>query len=250
MKLSINIENPEYTIENLKTDLLEINDIQNETRIYNYFPYYKALTFLSKKTENTFATKDNTDSIQDLLLFFDELLEKFKHNLKWCYRNRYYPFQLISNECVVQYKDTDISLFIASSFCRPINYDRLNSKLQDLELKRKFYDSQNELSKERETIIQIQDEISKKENKTFEYMGIFMAIITFLFASIPVFSSKTLSTQEALWNIGILGTILIIFLLILKVFQLLSDRNIKWIAIVMLILMLLGIIGYAISKIS
>ena len=48
-KLSINIENPEYTIENLKTDLLEINDIQNETRIYNYFPYYKALTFLSKK---------------------------------------------------------------------------------------------------------------------------------------------------------------------------------------------------------
>lgn len=176
-KLSINIENPEYTIENLKTDLLEINDIQNETRIYNYFPYYKALTFLSKKTENTFATKDNTDSIQDLLLF-------------------------------------------------------------------------NELSKERETIIQIQDEISKKENKTFEYMGIFMAIITFLFASIPVFSSKTLSTQEALWNIGILGTILIIFLLILKVFQLLSDRNIKWIAIVMLILMLLGIIGYAISKIS
>ena len=248
--VALNIENPEYTIENLKTDLLEINDIQNETRIYNYFPYYKALTFLSKKTENTFATKDNTDSIQDLLLFFDELLEKFKHNLKWCYRNRYYPFQLISNECVVQYKDTDISLFIASSFCRPINYDRLNSKLQDLELKRKFYDSQNELSKERETIIQIQDEISKKENKTFEYMGIFMAIITFLFASIPVFSSKTLSTQEALWNIGILGTILIIFLLILKVFQLLSDRNIKWIAIVMLILMLLGIIGYAISKIS
>lgn len=81
-------------------------------------------------------------------------------------------------------------------------------------------------------------------------MGIFMAIITFLFASISVFSSKTLSTQEALWNIGILGTILIIFLLILKVFQLLSDRNIKWIAIVMLILMLLGIIGYAISKIS
>ena len=81
-------------------------------------------------------------------------------------------------------------------------------------------------------------------------MGIFMAIITFLFASIPVFSSKTLSTKEALWNIGILGTILIIFLLILKVFQLLSDRNIKWIAIVMLILMLLGIIGYAISKIS
>lgn len=239
-----------HSVENLKTDLLEINDIQNETRIYNYFPYYKALTFLSKKTENTFATKDNTDSIQDLLLFFDELLEKFKHNLKWCYRNRYYPFQLISNECVVQYKDTDISLFIASSFCRPINYDRLNSKLQDLELKRKFYDSQNELSKERETIIQIQDEISKKENKTFEYMGIFMAIITFLFASIPVFSSKTLSTQEALWNIGILGTILIIFLLILKVFQLLSDRNIKWIAIVMLILMLLGIIGYAISKIS
>lgn len=151
---------------------------------------------------------------------------------------------------MVQYKDTDISLFIASSFCRPTNYNRLNSKLQDLELKRKFYDSQNELSKERETIIQIQDRISKKENKTFEYMGIFMAIITFLFASIPVFSSKTLSTQEALWNIGILGTILIIFLLILKVFQLLSDRNIKWIAIVMLILMLLGIIGYAISKIS
>ena len=39
--------------------------------------------------------------------------------------------------------------------------------------------------KERETIIQIQDEISKKENKTFEYMGIFMAIITFLFAKHP-----------------------------------------------------------------
>lgn len=69
-KLSINLENPEYTIENLKTDLLEINDIQNETRIYNYFPYYKALTFLSKRTENTFATKSNRDSIQELLLFF------------------------------------------------------------------------------------------------------------------------------------------------------------------------------------
>ena len=216
----------------------------------HYLDFCHILSIIQLDQISTFGGKSNRDSIQELLLFFDELLEKFKHNLKWCYRNRYYPFQLISNECVVQYKDTDISLFIASSFCRPINYNRLNSKLQDLELKRKFYDSQNELSKERETIIQIQDRISKKENKTFEYMGIFMAIITFLFASIPVFSSKTLSTQEALWNIGILGTILIIFLLILKVFQLLSDRNIKWIAIVMLILMLLGIIGYAISKIS
>ena len=172
-KLSINIESPEYTIDNLKTDLIEISDIQNETRIYNYFPYYKALTFLSNRIENTFATKGNTESIQILLHFFDNLLEKFKHNLKWCYRNRYYPFQLISNECVVQYKDTGISLFLASSFCRPINYDRLDSKLQDFELKRKFYDSQNELAKERETIIQIQDKISKKENKTFEYMGVF-----------------------------------------------------------------------------
>ena len=77
-------------------------------------------------------------------------------------------------------------------------------------------------------------------------MGIFMAIITFLFASIPVFSSNTLSTQEALWNIGILGIVLIVFLLILKIFQLLSDRNIKWISIAMLIVMLLGIIVYAI----
>lgn len=139
--------------------------------------------------------------------------------------------------------------FSASSFCRPINYDRLDSKLQDFELKRKFYDSQNELAKERETIIQIQDKISKKENKTFEYMGVFMAIITFLFASIPLFSSQKLSTQEALWNIGILGVVLIIFLLILKIFQLLSDHNIKHISISMLILMLIGLVVYAIFNI-
>ena len=245
-KLSINIESPEYTIENLKEDLTEISDIQSETGIYNYFPYYKALTFLSKTIETRFTTKEDINSVQGLLLFFDELFEKFKNNLKWCFRNRYYPFQLISNECVVAYNDTGISLFLASSFCRPINYDRLDSKLQNLELKRKFYDSQYELAKERETIIQIQDKISKRENKTFEYMGIFMAIITFLFASIPVFSSNTLSTQEALWNIGILGIVLIVFLLILKIFQLLSDRNIKWISIAMLIVMLLGIIVYAI----
>ena len=245
-KLSINIESPEYTIENLKEDLTEISDIQSETGIYNYFSYYKALTFLSKTIETRFTTKEDINSVQGLLLFFDELFEKFKNNLKWCFRNRYYPFQLISNECVVAYNDTGISLFLASSFCRPINYDRLDSKLQNLELKRKFYDSQYELAKERETIIQIQDKISKRENKTFEYMGIFMAIITFLFASIPVFSSNTLSTQEALWNIGILGIVLIVFLLILKIFQLLSDRNIKWISIAMLIVMLLGIIVYAI----
>ena len=46
----------------------------------------------------------------------------------------------------------------------------------------------------------------------------------------------------------IIGMILpfIVFLLILKIFQLLSDRNIKWISIAMLIVILLGIIVYAI----
>lgn len=117
-------------------------------------------------------------------------------------------------------------------------------------MKRKFYDSQNELSKERETIIQIQDEISKKKTRHLNiWASLWQLLLSCLLAS-QYSHPKTLSTQEALWNIGILGTILIIFLLILKVFQLLSDRNIKWIAIVMLILMLLGIIGYAISKIS
>lgn len=223
-KFSIDISGNSYTFESLKKDILQLEELQSETGINNYFPFYKALQFLERKISLDFSsTSNNLSQIRLEIQYFSELIGKFEKNLQWCIRNRYYPFQLLANECITP--DEEIPIFMASSFNRPINYQKLQNKLNDFSLRNKFFDNQFELAKEKQEILALKENVKSFEKRNFEYLSVFIAIITFLFASIPIFASTELTLQGSLTSILSLGIVLVLFINLLKVFQNTSKVN-------------------------
>lgn len=227
--------NKQYSYNNLKEELSQLEELQLNTHIFNYFPYYKALKFLERTISNDFSTNKGVEVIEEKISFFDELLVKLKNNLKWCKRNKFYPFQLLKNDCTVN--DSNITIFMASSFNRPINYTKLDEALSEFILKRKFFDNQLDLLKDKIEILRIKELIKTGEKRNFEYLGIFIAIITFLFASIPTFSSAELPVKEAIINMSSLGLILFLFILLLKTFNAFPK---KWYWLLLLILIVIS----------
>lgn len=235
-KFAIDLAQPDYSFEQLKNDITQLEQLQSETAISNYFPFYKALKYLSIKIQDDIS-KDRPDinAVDEELSYYKKLLSKFEDSLNWCIRKKYYPFQLLFNECVVTTEH--ITIFVASSFARPVDYSKLQKRLQDYKLKQDFLKYQKEFAKEKLEVIKVKESIKTQEKRNFEYLGIFIAVITFLFASIPTFSSHELSLQNALLSILSLGAVLVLFVLMLKVFQDFSNKaTVRWWFIVTLIL--------------
>lgn len=217
-RFAIRLLSDNYGVERLRCDVQELENIQIETHIHNYFPFYCALKFLGEKiSKELVEEKNNVDYIENEIEYYKTLLDKFQGALNWCSRNRYYPFQLLLNECTIT--DNNITVFVASSFARPIDYEKLQKKESEFSLKYDFLKYQLEITKEKIEILTVKSDIKNIEKKNFEYLGIFIAIITFLFASIPTFSSSKLTLQDSLLSIIALGAVLTIFILLLKVFQ-------------------------------
>lgn len=167
--------------------------------------------------------KNDIGIIKEKVDYFGEIKVKFEKCLKWCHRNKFYPFQLLLNECDIKVNDLDV--FIASSYARPVSYEKLQKELFDFNLKQKFFDNRIELCEEKSRVIEIKNDIKTLEKRNFEYLGIFIAIITFLFASIPIFASTELTLNGSLLSILSLGIVLVLFINLLKVFQNTSKLN-------------------------
>ena len=114
------------------------------------------------------------------------------------------------NECLVLYKELSIRLFIPSSFTRPIEYKILSDEIMEYKSKIVFFRNKLELLKEKDDIERIKQEIAKSERKYIEILGVFTAVITFLFGTIDFFSTAKKSADIIYPSIAI-GLILLLF---------------------------------------
>lgn len=212
-RLSFKIKHTKYSFEDLCVDMEEIENIQAETGVKNFYPYRKAVIFLFEDIANDISLKldyNYENSVIPKLELLKKFLSKLEIAIKWCENQHFYPFQLMFNECCIKHSVLNIRLFVPSSFTRPIKYDQLFEELEEYKLKEILFQNKIELLKEREKIEHIKADLAKSERKYIEILGVFTAIITFLFGSIN-FYSKTEDVTTLISSCLGFGIILLLF---------------------------------------
>ncbi len=237
-----------YSIEDLKNDIKDIKEIQFQTKIFNYHPYYKALEFLSKKIHNSSLGAADLNEIKSINTLYNELLHELKISIDWCVHRRFYPFQLEKTDC-----RTAEGIFIASSFARPINFKRLNNLYRDFRDGKQIGEMWEYFQLHKIELESVQTKIKSFRKESFEYLGIFIAIISFLFGSLQLFGNSDIQLPQALINITSLGLTLCIFVSIIAIISNDIKNKIYWligvcILCIILLLFLPGIISNALSS--
>lgn len=177
----------------------------------NYHPYKKALKFLSNllvgdSLENQKDKEANTE-------LFNEIFEKYKSTYELCIKKRFSPFLLPKKECC-----TKDNLFIASTFSRPISPGKLRESEREFRDLRQYLDTSKRLEKREREIKAIASRLDSFRKESFEYLGVFITVITFLFGSTQLFGNKESQLPSVIiTNIASLGIVLGMFMAMLYI---------------------------------
>lgn len=213
-RFSFRVENKKYSYEDLLTDMQEISQIQDTTGIRNFFPFRKAILFLTKDIYTDLKKEVDNDleeRIDEKISKLKEYLEELEGKIQWCKNLNYYPFQLSYGECLISYKELDINIFIPSTFTKPIDYKPLLDKLPDIKETIAFFRNKLDLLKEKREIQNIKSEISRSERKYIDILGVFTAVIAFLFGTINFHMNDHNDGISQLKSSLSLGVVLLLF---------------------------------------
>ena len=228
--------------EDFKVEVDKIDNLQLQTKIYNFHPYEKAIEYLLNEID--INIKDGVDKKK--ILEKQQLLEKYYNKLKnaisWCQGQDYYPFQLPYWECLHKINDANIIVFIPSSFTRPLNYNALDELHSKYVTKIAAINEQIRIWDDKKEILELKQQLDSHQKTYIQILGLFTAILTFLFGTINIFSTSNnnISLQEKIDDTAVIGILLLIFSSIIYLFtsrknEFFSFRNIMF---------LLMIVGY------
>ena len=215
----------DYTLQQMRADLDEIEAIQNETLIINYHPYQKAFEFSLRKVLEHMRNGVQKSIIEEEIDYLQSYYDKFKKALEWCNKYQPYTMQLRYkfSTIVDEQKDNEgnvlqsIDLFCPSSFMRPLRFSYLQEK--KVEFETKLYMLRNDLEsyEERSQIKVMKQEMEAKmeeaNKKAFEQMSFFSAVVIFLVGLITIFTGNDakMSLVDKFQYVIILGVLLLLF---------------------------------------
>ena len=212
----------EYSFDQMKADLNKIETIQNETFIFNYHPYQKAIEFANRHLTESIEKNESIDVLNQILSFIKDSYKKFKNNVEWCNTNQPYLLQLRFDFSKIT--DQDLEVFYPSAFCRPLRFQDLNEKIQEisneinmLEYQVKHHTERLEIKQTKDAIKQMQDKndefIKHMQKKNNEILARYASIATFLVGLLSIFigNKEEVSIFTKMEYVVALGVILIMF---------------------------------------
>lgn len=199
----------------MKHDLSIIEAIQNETFIFNYHPYERALEFAIRYLDKQIQNVEDTDSMKDTMSFINEVYEKFKRNLEWCKRNQPFHMQLRYNFSSIRpNRDASFSVFCPSSFCRPLRFSILSEHLVRYNNKIALLDYQVGHMDDKRILLEAKAEIESIKQKNIKYMGLYASVMTFFVGLLSIFigNNGSVSIFAKMQYVAALGLILLVFM--------------------------------------
>lgn len=223
--LRFKIKTDGYSINQLMIDMDEIESLQYETMIKDYYPYMISSEFICNylNTNNDLSYANR----QVYLQLLDQYIDKFSLALEGCKQRCFTPIQAPYLDCICQCPDFG-PVFIPSSYCRPLRYKKYNDFLSKLKVEAISLKSQSMLEEERKEIESIKNEIDRSRRRDYEIIAIYTGIITFLFGTIDFFSrGQDTSFINLIYNVLSLGLILLLFVSGISVLTLKREKNLK-----------------------
>jgi hypothetical protein len=183
----------------------EIKNIQQETRIFNYFPCVKYAYFLISKIELLFKAEEiNSINIAKYINLYENAIKDSFQNYEWCKDRNFLAFQLPQDESKIffNFENNEYSFFLSSSFVLPINYEKILVELKEfnrkLEKYKTLYEVHENLKNEKRIINQLKVDIEKNDKRSIEILGIFSAVVLFTSSSVQIFSIEDVQFKDAL----------------------------------------------------
>ena len=201
------------SFEELVSDMDQIETIQSEMHVVDYYPFMCAAEYLGDSIEK--SEKDiKIERERDMLRKLEEYIDRFSSSLSICEQQSFYPLQSLYNDCLVRYEDVDLGpVFFASSYFRPVQYSLIQERLDAIKSKGILCRNVLSLREEKSEIESIKKSIDQSKKQTIEIISAFTAIITFLFGTIDFFSNtKVSSFHNQIFSIVSLGIILLVFI--------------------------------------
>ncbi|MBO4817241.1 MAG: hypothetical protein J5498_03020 [Bacteroidales bacterium] len=204
-----------YSFNSLKDDLRNIEMVQQETCMYSYHPYEKAIIFLISSLKA--ALKGYNAKIEDLqaeLCFLKNCFKNFKRNIQWCKIHQPYLIQMRFNFSLKNEDDlNNLKVFYPSSFCRPLRFSVLEESLSkyatDISLIEYQVDHYNESLELRNA----QEKIKNMEKDSLKNLGLFTSVITFLVGLLTIFigNNSSVSIFSKMEYVICLGSLVLLF---------------------------------------
>lgn len=231
-------------IENItsETQILDkanrIIELQQTSRVKNYFLYFKLCTYLAQSIEEKFRLSDvNEDQlklINSLVSRLENYMKDFQKNFEWCYKRNFLAFQLPFKESQLNTPiagDGTISIFLASTFVLPINYEEVKNQIVGLNAKllkfKGLIEFHEYTQSEKNTIKRVLKDTEDSTKKHIEILSIFAAIVLFTASSIQIFS-KDITFKDGLKFMLCFSYSLVLFIFLI---WLITRENIKSITI-------------------
>ena len=230
-RLSFKLRDAKYTFEQLCMDMTEIETIQAETQVRNFYPYRKAIIWLFNMIREDMSNKkSDRGALNDMVQFLEKCIYRFEEAIKWCERNRFYPVQNMYNECIARTSSYKGVVFTPSSYSRPIKYDKLQDSLQEYKEEIRFLRNEIIMHEEKREIEHLKEAIDSSKKSNIEILGAFTAVITFLFGCVNVFSvdnNAAMSFKEQVGHVVCLGLILLLFVNAIYFLTLKKEKEFK-----------------------
>lgn len=222
-----------YTFKEMKKDLNEIENIQEETFIHNYHPYQKAIEYIINNIKSGLdSLKDNYVALSEQFVFLENCFVKFKDNVDWCKKNQPYFLHLRYNFSTIHIKgnreDNPIDVFYPSSFCRPLRFAHLDKQILDFSHEIAFLKYEINHYAERLELLNAKKKINTFERKNLEYIGLTTSAMAFLVGLLSIFigNDGNVSIFTKMEYVTALGLILLLFVCV--GYFMVSDIKEKW----------------------
>lgn len=208
-RLSYLVRQKDFTIADLKDEMLKIEMIHSETFVSNFYPYKKAITFLIDKIQRMIESRNLDFDYDGAISLLEKYLKKFDDNIEWCELHKFYPIQLPFKECIIRIGNDDV--IVPSSVTRPIDYKRLREEQSNFHTTLDNFKTSRIYLNDKKDIQAVKEEVKGIEKRYLEIGGILIGVVTFLFGTINIFTQSSMSSQAMFRSVLGLGMILVIF---------------------------------------
>ncbi len=204
-----------FSFERLVDEMRKIENIQSSTGIKDYHPYQKTVEFLKGFIRKEISSKKDINLITEHKSLYNKTLKELQETYQWCKKTQFYPFQLCYDECLDKITDLKMEVFTPSSFCRPIDYVKLDEIIERFRTDSMTLDSEILLYKEELEILELKNSIEKNKKSYIEILGIFTGLITFLIGCVTIFTNvenPKVSLFEKIEHVSLLGIIVLLLI--------------------------------------
>ena len=223
-------------LEDINTIFEQIKQLQIRTGIKNYFPFYKIACYYSNYIENHI---EDIVEIKKLIPYFENAINMVEKNLVWTDIHTILPFQPNYNSCCIKQhiNQQEITIFMASAYIIPINYEYYKKELVKLQNDFQTYKTVLKMHKFAGKAEEAYQEAKESQKNNIQILSVFSALVIFAAGSIQIFKATTL--REAIIIMLSLAYGLCLFSIV--IWFIVSYKKVKmtvahWILIVVLVL--------------